>query len=332
MTLLKRLLSFSLILILLTGPAAMAVSEYDTPEEPAGPSFNTSYLEAMLNAARDGSTEALEAGATAEAAWNAQIISEELTATATAFFYNEEQSTNARIVAIADYLVGLGITELAGEPVQFRIVASSKNIRSGPAREYERLGSFANGTIVTFISSNGNGWLEVTDGELSGWCSAIHLAPFDGTPAPIWIEGPSSNPANNNAIATEVTPPIDHTQNDLFWLALAIQLEAGSEWLCDEHQLLVGQVVLNRVAPPAFPPTTIYGVVHQPGQYPWAGHSWSQIPISERAFANAQRLLNGERFVPANVVFQAQFPQGDGTYRILTCEVSGNQHWFGYLN
>jgi len=310
---------------------ALAVPEYEAEAATYEVQLDTTHLEAMLIAARDGSAEALVAGAMAEAAWNQQIASEGLAATETAFFYhNEDQTANALVVAIADYLVALGITEIAGEPVQFRIVASSLNARSGPDRESARLGSFANGTIVSAISSNDNGWREVTDGELSGWCSAIHLAPFDGTPAPVWMESPSSNPKNNNAIATEVVPPMDHTQDDLFWLALTIQLEAGSEWLCDEHQLLVGNVVLNRVAHSAFPPTTIHGIVHQAGQYPWAARG-VRVPISDRAMANAQRLLNGERFAPPNVVFQAQFRQGDGTFATFHCPILNTTHFFGYI-
>lgn len=95
--------------------------------------------------------------------------------------------------------------------------------------------------------------------------------------------------------------------SDLELLARIINAEAGG--CTDEHQLLVGNVVLNRVADSRFP-NTIYGVIYQKGQYSptWNG-AINKIP-SQQAYINAQRLLDGERFCPSNVVFQANFKQG----------------------
>jgi len=283
--------------------------------------IDIAHLAAMLTAARDGSAAALAEGAQAEANWNTQITGSDLAQTA---FFETEDPAEQIAVAIANYLVGMGITEVDGQPVQFRIVASSKNLRSGPEREYDRVGSIAHGTVVTALGRDEGGWIRVTDGEHTGWGTAIHLAPHDGSPAPNWADGTPGGGGNRGSVATtEVTPST--TRDDLFWLALAIELEAGSNWICDEHQLFVGNVVLNRVAHPRFAPTTIHGVVSQRGQYPWYARG-VRGPISDRAWANAQRLLNGERFLPYNVVFQAQFFQGDGTYRFIA------PHYFGYIN
>ena len=95
--------------------------------------------------------------------------------------------------------------------------------------------------------------------------------------------------------------------SDLELLARIINAEAGG--CTDEHQLLVGNVVLNRVADSRFP-NTIYEVIYQKGQYSptWNG-AINKTP-SQQAYNNAQRLLNGERFCPSNVVFQANFKQG----------------------
>ena len=334
MTRMKRLICFSLILILLAGTFAIAAPADEDNLLEGETTLNTAHLEAMLDAARDGSAMALAAGSAAETAWNQQIAAEELDANATNFFEETEGTPAELAVEIAAYLVALGVTELDGDPVQFRIVASSKNVRAGPAREYERLGSFPNGTIVTFLGSSVNGWVNVTDGELIGWCSAIHLAPFDGTPAPNWSDPANiTRPGNGNSngtVANYVAPPVDHTQDDLFWLALTIMIEAGSDWMCDEHQRMVGNVVLNRVAHSAFPPTTIHGIVHQRGQYPWAARG-VRIPISDRAWANAQWLLDGGRVAPPNVVFQSQVRQGDGTFATFHCATLGTTHFFGYI-
>ena len=132
-------------------------------------------------------------------------------------------------------------------------------------------------------------------------------------------------------MATEVVPVDDPTQDDRFWLALAIQMEAGSDWICDEHQLWVGNVVLNRRDHPTRFRDTIQGVANQPGQYPWAARG-VRGPISDRAWANADRLLAGERFMPPNVVYQAQFRQGVGTWDTMHCPILNTTHFFGYVH
>jgi len=355
----RQLICFSLLLALLGAPLALAVNgeapetyEYEA-HETARPDLT--YIIQMMEIAARGDAYFLTEGREVEVLWNQVIASDEWDLEATAFFEYYYVPAREIAVEIATYLVANGITELDGEPLQFRIAASSQNIRTGPERAYERIGSFPHGRIVTALGRDENGWLYVTDGEYTGWCAPIHLAPFDGNrvhtlpiveatptimperdpdaPSINEIMNPSceiSNPPAPAAPAPGAPLPSDANDN-LFWLALTIQHEAGSDWICDEHQLWVGNVVLNRVGHPRFPGTTIFDIVHQRGQYPWAGQSWSRIPISERAFANAQRLLNGERFAPANVVFQAQFPQGTHTYRTFTCDVTGNVHYFGYL-
>ena len=107
--------------------------------------------------------------------------------------------------------------------------------------------------------------------------------------------------------------------SDLELLARIINAEAGG--CTDEHQLLVGNVVLNRVADSRFP-NTIYGVIYQKGQYSptWNG-AINKTP-TEQAYKNAQRLLDGERFCPNNVIFQANFKQGSGVYKAISTSYS----------
>ena len=321
----RRLICLSLLLILIVSPFALANPE--TEADFAG----ITYLSEMMQAAITGD---IESGRVAEARWNekASTYGYEFTKT---YFFDMEATTEEIAVAIADYLVAAGVTELDGKPLQFRIVASSQNLRQGPDREYDRVGSLPRGTIVTVLNRDAtyiNGWMYVTNGEVTGWSTTSHLAPFEGDTTLVLPVVPV-NPNLTFEMPVPQAPPMERTStshdryDDLFWLALAIQHEAGSDWICDEHQLWVGNVVLNRVAHHRFYPTTVYGVVHQEGQYPWAGHSWSRIPISDRAWANAQRLLNGERFAPENVVWQAQFPQGEPV-RTFECSVTGNIHFF----
>ena len=115
----------------------------------------------------------------------------------------------------------------------------------------------------------------------------------------------------------ETEPP--YTDDELEMLALVIYQEAGGDVCSDETRLMVGTVVMNRVADSRFP-NTIYGVLTQRAQYGrlhWTGLVWpkrasNQIEAHavERAYACAERILLGERFLPNDVIYQAEFIQG----------------------
>jgi hypothetical protein len=113
------------------------------------------------------------------------------------------------------------------------------------------------------------------------------------------------------------SPRIDF--DDLYLLAKIIQNEAGSSWLSMEWKMSVGEVLLNRVASPEFP-DTIYECAHQKGQYSGANSSkFERMNPSEDCVVAALRLLSGERVLnEPSVVFQSNFKQGSGVFRILT--------------
>lgn len=328
----KRLLSLGLILLILISTPAFA-----TTAEEVETALDTTLLAQMLEMARDGSEAALEEGLQLQAAWNQKVAEDaEINLQAANFFGNYEAQLTL-LVSLTNYVVAAGVTEIDGAPLQYRIVASSKNLRVGPGRDYDRIHAFPHGTIVTYLGSVADGWVAITDGTYSGWGSTMHLAPYDGTrvteisiPGTV-IVNDDGQVTVSGGVSTNVAPstPIDHTQDELFWLALTIEMEAGSNWLSDEHQLLVGTVVMNRVAHYRFP-NTIHGVIHQPGQYAFIA-SGARRPISDRAWANAERLLNGERFAPENVVFQAEFRQGSGVHVSIRCDVLNNTTYFSYL-
>ena len=110
-----------------------------------------------------------------------------------------------------------------------------------------------------------------------------------------------------------------HTADELEMLALVIYQEAGGDGCSDETRLMVGTVVMNRVASHRFP-DTLYGVLTQRAQYGrlhWTGLVWptrasdpSEAHAVERAYACAERVLLGERLLPSDVIWQAEFKQG----------------------
>lgn len=108
--------------------------------------------------------------------------------------------------------------------------------------------------------------------------------------------------------------PIDVKELEL--LAHLIYAEAGADWCADEMLYGVGSVVLNRMASDLFP-DTMYEVIYQTGptlQYACTVDGNIEKEPDERAYRIAEDLLRNGPTMPPNVVFQAEFEQGDGTY------------------
>ena len=132
-----------------------------------------------------------------------------------------------------------------------------------------------------------------------------------------------TEPIEETTVATEpptvqeTVPP--YTDDELEMLALVIYQEVGSDACSDEARLMVGTVVMNRVDDSRFP-NTIYGVLTQEAQYGrlhWTGLEWptrashhSEAHAVARAYECAERILLGERFLPSDVIYQAEFIQG----------------------
>lgn len=117
----------------------------------------------------------------------------------------------------------------------------------------------------------------------------------------------------------EAEPEIEIDPDELEMLACVIYVEAGGDACSDETRMMVGNVVLNRVADDRFP-DSIEEVLLQPYQYntfSWDGIVWPERASTEaeahavqRAYECAERLLRGERVIDADVVWQAEFCQG----------------------
>lgn len=118
---------------------------------------------------------------------------------------------------------------------------------------------------------------------------------------------------------------MDYTEDELFMLAVIIGQETAGD--NEEIALAVGNVVLNRIADKRFP-NNMYDVLTAPLQYGReSGNFYFNSYVTEEGralcYRVARRLLNGERVLPANVVWQAGFPQGVGTYAYYDTEPYG---------
>lgn len=116
----------------------------------------------------------------------------------------------------------------------------------------------------------------------------------------------------------EKDPPMSYTDEDLFYLAAAVCREAGGA--SEEIQLLVANVVINRVCHSIYP-DTIYEVLTQPNQYGTMCRdgisfpSWADDEVQKQCYSVARRILDGERVCPENVLFQAEFVQGSSIFK-----------------
>lgn len=123
-------------------------------------------------------------------------------------------------------------------------------------------------------------------------------------------------------IPATAEPEPAYTDEELETLALIIYQEAGGDACSDDTRMKVGTVVMNRVESDLFP-DTIQEVATQKRQYGrlyWTGLVWperanepGEAHAVERAYECAQAILEGERALPEDVIWQAEFAQGTET-------------------
>ena len=108
----------------------------------------------------------------------------------------------------------------------------------------------------------------------------------------------------------------EYSIDDILLLAAAMELENGCN--SDLCLLLTGSVILNRVAHPRYP-NTIYGVLHQKGQYAeWTLRHLDTVKISDRTMSLALKLVMcGSR--DKEIIFQSMHPElGHVKYKVDT--------------
>lgn len=123
--------------------------------------------------------------------------------------------------------------------------------------------------------------------------------------------------AGAGTVETETEAP--YSSDDLYYLSHIIQAEAG--YCSIEMMEGVGSVVLNRVSDDRFP-DTVKEVIEQPGQYsPITNGTFWNEPTDQVIEVAEDLLINGSKF-PSDVVWQANFPQGNGIYKTISTSYS----------
>lgn len=119
-----------------------------------------------------------------------------------------------------------------------------------------------------------------------------------------------------NGVSTgEAIANVTYTnEDDIDLLARLTYAESGI--LNDEAQMLTASVVINRMNSPSFP-DSIYGVIYQYGQYAVVDNGTINNPASEHTYEIAKQIYENGARCPSNVVYQAEFAQGSGIYKII---------------
>lgn len=205
---------------------------------------------------------------------------------------------------------------------------------------------------VTVIAAS-IGAVDATNGEIetnsntsdSGKLGIVHLSTYDKAKTNTGetenvTDATETTMENTTETQTETTEPVteeatepteevkNYTDDDLFYLAAAVCREAGGE--SEEIQLLVANVIMNRVNSSLYP-NTIYEVLTQYKQYGtmWkygvSFPDWADQKVKDQCYSVAKRILEGERYCPENVLFQAEFEQGSGIFKQF-----GDDYYFCY--
>lgn len=153
--------------------------------------------------------------------------------------------------------------------------------------------------------------------QLSVALAKLYPAEPETTPEPVKAVLPEELKPR---LPVETTPEPTYTEEELELLALVIYQEAGGDACSDETRLRVASVALNRVEHPDFP-DTLYDVVTEErayGELYWTGPVWPKRASWEgeaaavaRSYDIAERALEGERVLPADVIFQSEYIMGE---------------------
>lgn len=165
-------------------------------------------------------------------------------------------------------------------------------------------------TTIEWYVSDPNGFAIPVDayGETLGYYPDCEPAGII-LPEPV-EETTTTVTTSDSTYSTESKSGLPEYGSDEYLLAYAMARESSD--FTDAYY--VGSVILNRRDDSEFP-DSILEILQQPLQYDWGVTTYERSYIYDDKFYDiAKELLGGKRLLPKNVVYQAQFRQGSGTY------------------
>jgi len=131
------------------------------------------------------------------------------------------------------------------------------------------------------------------------------------------VTGRAMAAERNRLIARRVLDEVPVDYDELQLLARVIFAEAGDRLHDEDFRACVGEMVLNRVASPEFP-DTLEEVVYQRGQFLCTTQpEFSDLRPSRSCAEIALRLLEGERRLAPQVLYQSQWQIGPAYVRFF---------------
>lgn len=188
----------------------------------------------------------------------------------------------------------------------------------------ERVSRQQEGDYVADLDADGNGILTTMDFLIKLGL----LRPYSGSTIYSSDTGAYSTgtlTSSDEELMEELGCTADE-DGEVLLLAKVIAAEAGPNKL---DQLAVASVVVNRIKSSQFPNTMI-GVISAPGQYASYPDMIADRTPSEEMIESAKQVLFGQFALPSNVVFQAGFTQGSGTFLTNINGTGYNTHYYCY--
>lgn len=200
-------------------------------------------------------------------------------------------------------LVGEPAKELADTKGNLMVEVNTETlrVREDATEEAKVLGLVAaDDNLVVADKEIKDGWIKVDFDDAQGYVSLdyVNVEYFFGSAVTIEEELAAQAAVQAEAAGATQGEATSLSSDDVTLLAAMIQCEAGNE--CFEGKVAVGNVILNRVNSGSYP-SSIYGVITAPGQFPPATNGTltgvMARGISSDCIKAAQTAMSGVNYV-----------------------------------
>jgi len=216
--------------------------------------------------------------------------------------------------------------------IKYVNIASSLNLRSHYSTDSKIIGNITNNESVVYLGSivlEDSTWYKISYNDVIGYASSNFLkTPEEAAKITETKIQPTTIIRNRTTnIVSRDSSSRENISDDVYWLAVAITEEGGGEWYPEWVRNYIGCVVLNRVDSKYYP-NTIYNVLYQRGQYAWTTKKHHKEPYPWCLETAKDLLINGNRMLPKDIVYQAEFTQGSYVYEKYHDDVLGTTTYF----
>lgn len=231
--------------------------------------------------------------------------------------------------------------------------AGSANFRKGPGLDYKIIEELKFGAKFTVVGKSGD-WLKIKYDGTYGFILAEFVeygAPPTPTPKPTAKPTATPKPTKTPSPTAEPTKQPENTDwsdsnsgvssndyfssgggfsaDELLLIAQVVQLETKGSGV--EARAAVANVIYNRIASSRFP-NSVSGVIFQKNQFTVANNEdklRAVVPVSKTIEAVNQIFVNGDRFMPEDVLYFRSSSKGTSwNNRVYYATFGGNSFFY----